>query len=122
MKTAIKTEIPGRYESNLAGYPGHIQFPNPLRLAHFKAWWETAITPLKTLTKLDFDHAMSEWKAAAKLILEFGEWEIKSVPRGEVAADQIPVEVVNFVLECADDYIYPLLPEKKRQLIRTATL
>lgn len=114
---------PGYYEPdvdkypNLEKYPGHIQFPYPLELTHFKAWWKTAIESAKELTKLDWETFEGEWEGAKTLLLEYGEWEIKDVPRGHVKENRVSLELVSWVTECADDYIWPQLSVKKARLL-----
>jgi len=112
---------PGYYESDVEGYPGHIQFPYPLILPQFKAWWKVAIEPLKTLSKLDFEHFDAEWQGAKVLLTEFGEWAVEGVPVGEAKEDRVPLEVMSWVVDCADDYIGPQLSEKKARLLSTVS-
>lgn len=114
---------PGYYEPDiekypgLADYPGHIRFPFPLELPHFKAWWKAAIEAAKNLSKLDWDTFEGEWEASKVLLVEFGEWEIKGVPVGNVRENRVPLELVSWVTECADEYIWPQLSVKKARLL-----
>ena len=114
-------EKPGYYPSELEAYPGHICFPYPLTLPQFKVWWKASVESVKELTRLDFNSFNAEWEGAKRLLIEFGEWEIKGVPIGEVKADNVPLEVVSWVCDCAEDYIWPQLSSKKQRTLSTVT-
>ena len=112
---------PGRYESPLDDYPGHIQFPAPLMFRHVKEWWKLAIEEIVGKRGATFDVIAAEWYAAKRLILGYGEWAIDGVGRGDVEADEVPAEVINFVMNAADVYIYPKLPPTALRRVRTGT-
>lgn len=108
---------PGRYPSPLEQYPGFIQFPAPLMYAHFKEWWIRTLEPLNDVRKLDFRGFDLEWEGARYLITEFGEWSISGVPIGDVKTGNVPLEVVNFVRQAADHYLFPQLSPKESRLL-----
>lgn len=112
---------PGRYQSNLPGYPGYIQFPYPFTLAHFRAWWEMAIKPAKGKSKADTNLFIDDWPGARELITKYGDWRIENVSLADLQADNVPLEVVSWVADCADEYISPQLSQKKRLLLSIAT-
>lgn len=111
---------PGRYPSPLEKYPGYVQFPPVLMYAHFKLWWQKVLEPLKDVARLDFKGIDLEWEGARDLLLEYGEWQIQGVPVGEVKANHVPLEVVNFVRQAADHYLYPQLSPKELRLLYTS--
>ncbi len=100
----------GHFESVLEDYPGYFELPFPFLDRHMKVWWEMAITPLGKLTDLDFERYDGEWKAAVKLIKEFGKWAIDGVPEGDLDTDNIPSEVKQWVMLAGSLYIFPKLP------------
>ena len=55
------------------------------------------------------------------LLTEFGEWAVEGVPVGEAKADRVPLEVMSWVVDCADEYIWPQLSEKKARLLSTVS-
>ena len=112
---------PGYYASPLERYPGHIQFPDPLGLVEFTAWWKVAIHPLKNMDGFDLELFSFEWVGAKALLLEYGERGIKDVPKGKVKEDRVPLPVMSWVSDCADDYIFPQLPKKKQARLLTLT-
>lgn len=117
----MSESAPGRYDSPFEDHPGYIQFPYPMMFPHFRDWWKAAVEPLKNLTRLDFDHLDCEWQGAKKLITEYGEWAIQGVAVGDAKNDNVPLEVISWVEDCAEDYIWPQLSEKKRRLLSTVT-
>lgn len=116
-----EAQKPGYYPSKLKDYPGYIQFPHPFTYRHFQAWWSKAVAPLKGLTKLDWEATNAEWQGAKELVLEFGEWAIQGVAIGDAREDSLPLEVISFVVDCADDYIAPLLAQKKMRWLSIVT-
>lgn len=108
---------PGRYPSPLEKYPGFVQFPAPFMYHHFKEWWQRTLEPLKEVAKLDFKGLDLEWEGAKYLLLEFGEWQLSGVPVGDVRSNNVPLEVVNFVRQAADHYLYPQLSPKELRLL-----
>jgi hypothetical protein len=113
---------PGRYEPEIEGYSGHIQFPHPMRLPHFKGWWEHAVEPILSKKRLDWDSLDFEWQGAKHLLLEYGKWSVEGehCKPGDARNDDVPLEIWSWVIECADDFIYPQLPPKK--LVRLSSL
>lgn len=120
-ETGAKPGEAGRYESNLPEYPGFIQFPYPFTLAHFRAWWELSIRPMKGKAKTETNVFVDDWPGAKELITRFGDWRIDGVSLADLQADNVPMEVVSWVTDCADDYIAPQLSQKKRLLLSIAT-
>ncbi len=112
---------PGRYESPIEAYPGFIQFPYPFTYRHFQTWWKSGVEPIKKLSRLDFEAFNFEWEAVKRLLLDSGDWQIEGIKVGEVETDDVPMEVISFVVQSADEYIYPLLPAKKQLLLSTIT-
>lgn len=107
----------GRYESSLVGYPGYIQFPYPFTLAHFRTWWELSVKPARSASKADTNIFVDDWPGARELIIKFGDWRIEGVSLADLQSDNVPMEVVGFVTDSADEYITPLLSQKKRLLL-----
>lgn len=114
----VEASRPGYFESPFEKYPGHIQFPYPLILPQFEAWWKAAIEPLKSLTRLDWGYSSADWAGAKVLLLDYGEWAIQGVAPGE-ARERPPLEVVSWVCECAAAYLETQLSEKKMLLLST---
>lgn len=112
---------PGYYRSELERYPGHIQFPYPFTLAHFRVWWEMSIKPLKNRAKAETNLFVDDWPGARELLVKFGDWKVEGVTLGQLEAGDVPLEVVSWVCDCADEYIAPLLSQKKRLLLSIST-
>ncbi len=110
----------GHFESILEDYPGYFELPFPFLDRHMKVWWEMAITPLGSLTDLDFERYDGEWKAAVELIKKFGKWAIDSVPEGDLDTDNVPSDVKAWVMLAGSLYIFPKLPRSiQRKLFGT---
>lgn len=106
---------PGRFESSLDDYPGYFELPHPFLERHMRAWWQEAIDPLKNLTHLDFEYYNGEYKAAVRLIREFGVWVVDNVALGDLDTDGAPSEVKAWIMAEAAEYIYPFLPHSIRR-------
>lgn len=112
---------PGRFESTLADYPGFIQFPYPFTLAHFRVWWDQSIKPMKGKAKSDTNLFVDDWPGARELIVRFGDWRVEGITLGQIQEDNVPLEVVSWVSDCADEYISPMLSQRKRLLLSIST-
>lgn len=121
MDVGYQPGSPGRFEANLPSYPGYIQFPYPFTLAHFRAWWEMSVKPQKGKAKADTNLFVDDWPGAKELIIKYGDWRIEGVSLADLQADNVPMEVVSWVTDCADEYISPQLSQKKRLLLSIAT-
>lgn len=110
---------PGRYESDIEGLGGYIRFPFPFMWEHLKLWWAESIGKLRGKGSLDLDTVEVEFLAARRLIAVYGEWAIEGVTLEQAEALAVPADLMSFVIESADAYIWPHLPEKKRRLILT---
>ena len=117
----VDPQRPGYYVSPLEQYPGYLQFPVPLEYPHYKDWWIKTIQPLKEINKFDFARIDLEWEGAKLLLLEWGTWGLSNISPGKVKANQVPIEVVNFVREAADDYLYDLISPKDLRLLFMST-
>lgn len=115
---------PGYYPCELSGYGGHIQFPHPLTWTQVQQWWQKVVEPLKEKSRLDFDYTAVQWQGARDLLLDFGQWELTgpNCSRGDAKADNAPAEIVTFVLESAEAYIVPFLPQRLRRMLSTTIL
>lgn len=112
-------ERPGRYESPIVKYPGYVQLPDPLMLAHFRAYWETAVKPLGDLRPIDWDYWQKPLDGVILLIVDYGDWGIDGVALGDVKAGNIPLEVAEWLLSIGRDYITPQLDPKKQRVVST---
>ena len=110
---------PGRYESPLEEYPGHVQLPAPIMLPHFQKYWEKAIKPLGDLAPIDWEYWQGPLDGVIVLIVEYGEWSIKGVALGDVKAGNIPLPVAEWLLTIGREYIVPQLDPKKRLAVST---
>jgi hypothetical protein len=113
--------MPGKYECRVDGYGGFIQFPYPFTLAHFEAWWSLAVKPQKGKTRTEINLFVDDWPAARELLRKYGDWRVEGVTLGQLESDDVPLEIVSWVVDCADEYISPLLSQKKRLLLSIAT-
>ncbi len=100
----------GHFESVLEDYPGYFELPHPFLDRHMKVWWKLAIDPRDNWTPLDFEYYDGEYKAAVKLITEFGKWAVKGVPKGDLDSDNMPSDVKSWVMLVGSLYIFPKLP------------
>ena len=105
----------GRYEWEGGGY---IQFPHPFMVVHMRRWWETAVTPVADKTRIDWSVTEAEWVAARTLLLEYGQWAIDGVSPGDARDDNLPADLLAWVIEKADEYITPFLPRAMRRVQR----
>jgi hypothetical protein len=112
-------EEPGRYESPLDEYPGHVQLPAPLMLAQFRQYWDIAIKPLGDLRPIDFDYWQRPLDGVLMLIVDYGEWAIDGVALGDVKAGNIPLPVAEWLLTIGREYIMPQLDPKKQRVVST---
>lgn len=110
---------PGKYVCDMAEYPGYIQFPHPFMLSHLKKWWEISVDTLKNVEPVEWKHWSVEWEGAKLLIIDYGEWEIEGVSKGDVKEDNIPAVLEEWALACTKDYVLPLLDPKKRLVLLT---
>ena len=110
---------PGRYESPIEAYPGHVQLPAPCMLPHFKAYWDVAVKPLADLRPIDWDYWQGPLDGVILLIVDYGEWAIEGVPLGDVKAGNLPLEVAEWLLTIGRDYITPQLDPKKARVVST---
>ena len=102
----------------LVDYPGCFTLPDPFLDRHMKVWWEVAINPLKKLSEFDFAFYDGEWRAAVKLIKDYGKWDVEGVPIGDLDTDGVPSIVKSWVMQEASSYIYPFLPYNiKRKML-----
>lgn len=110
---------PGYFDSPIAAYPGYIQFPHPFTLDAFGKWWKRAVEPVLDAKTMAFASASWEWEGAKHLLLDHGEWAVKSISRDDVVENRVPLEVVSWVEDCQDAYIWPMLSQKKRRRLST---
>ena len=107
-----KEATPGVFVSTLADYPGSFTLPAPFLDQHMRVWWDVAIAPAKKMDAADFDFYHVEWQGVVKLIMDFGFWNIDSVPRGDLDNGNVPAAVKKWVLQVSGEYIYPFLPPR----------
>ena len=115
-----KVSEPGVYESPFDSYPGSIRFPYPLLYApHFQEYWDKVIVPAKGLVLLDWEAHHLPWVGAKHLITQYGEWAIKGISNGDLEADRLPLNVQQWVMKCAREYLEPELGPKARPVALT---
>lgn len=112
-------ENPGRYDCDISGYEGHIQFPHPFMLNHLKKWWEAGVDPLKKLESIEWKYWGVEWDGAKMLLLDYGGWEIKGISAADVRNDEVPAAIEEWCIGCTKDYVLPQLDPKKRLVALT---
>lgn len=110
---------PGRYECDIPGYKGYIQFPHPFMLNHLKKWWEIGVDPLKEVQPVEWKHWGIEWEGMKLLLLDFGEWKVEGISPGDAKADNLPAAVEEWAIACGKDFILPQLDPKKRLVLLT---
>jgi hypothetical protein len=114
---AEKLDKPGRFVSNIDGYPGHFSLPHPLQARHMRVWWKITVEDASDIERLDYDAYDAEWQAYVTLIRDFGEWAIENVPPGDLDGESVPASVQVWVMEKGNEYIYPFLMPRQRQLL-----
>lgn len=109
---------------DLAAYPGHVSFPQPFTFGDYKQWFRLVAAPRQKMTQPPdpFDLLMLQYKAAHALTVA---WEIEGCAREEVdpnqvSEDALPLALVSFLVDAADDCIGPqlvveTLPELERR-------
>jgi hypothetical protein len=108
----MSDERPGYFESEIEEYPGSFTLPHPFLDRHMRKWWDAAFEQRKG-DAMDYDYAEFEWQAYVALILEFGEWEIKGVPKGDLDGGGMVMEVKVWVTQEASEYLIPFLPRNR---------
>lgn len=117
---AEKLDKPGRFVSEIPGYPGHFSLPHPFLDRHMRLWWQTAFEDVRDVSRIEYEAYNAEWNAAAALIRDFGEWSIENVPPGDLDTDNVPMVVKTWVMAKASEYVYPfLMPKQKRLALGT---
>ena len=99
------------FTSELEAFPGSFSLPDPFLDRHMRVWWETAIPAQKDHTRFDWERHEGEWKAAVKLIVEFGAWSVEGVPVGDLTSDGVPSPVKSWVMGQVSKYIAPFVPK-----------
>ena len=111
---------PGVYESPFDDYPGFIRFPHPLMYApHLQEYWALVIEPAKGLTLLDWDSHHLPWLGAKYLLTQYGEVSIKDISKGDLDEDRLPLNVQQWVIKCAKEYLAPELGPKASPVVLT---
>ena len=98
----------------MVDYPGYFELPYPFLDRHTRVWWEIAINPLDKRSDNDWAFYSGEWLAAVKLIKDYGDWAIDSVPIGILDTDEVPAIVKSWVMWEASKYISGFLPPRLR--------
>ena len=110
----------GHFESVLEDYPGYFELPFPFLDRHMKVWWKLAVKPREQGNPLAFEYYHGEYEGIVKLIKEFGEWAVDSVPEGDLDSDNVPSEVKAWVVLAGSLYIFPKLPRSiQRKMFET---
>lgn len=112
-------EHPGRYTSPIEEYPGYVQFPAPMMLNHFRAYWEQVIEPLKKLTEVEWQTWQKPLDGALMLIAEYGDWQIEGIKIGDVRDGNAPLAIAEWLPVISRDYILPQLDPKQRRVVST---
>jgi hypothetical protein len=112
-------ENPGRFHYSDDKYSGYVQFPAPVMLPHFKAYWEKAIKPQADRAPMEWEYWQAPVDGAILLIAEYGEWAIEGVPVGDAKAGDIPLGVSEWLTAVGRVYMYPQLDPKKLLVVST---
>jgi len=104
----------GYYVSPLTEFPGHVQFPWPLKAHHYKTYVRALDVEKNELDRVDRSDFFDDWRAAFAL-LSADNWHIKAVPWADVTVEgeQLPLAVLDFVRRAAADYIAEALAPKQ---------
>ena len=108
----MSDEKPGYFESEIDEYPGSFTLPHPFLDRHMRCWWDAAFKQREG-DVMDYDYAEFEWKAYVALILEFGEWTVKGVSKGDLDGGGMPMVVKSWVTQEASNYIIPFVPPNR---------
>ena len=114
---ADKLDKPGRFVSELDSYPGHFSFPYPLQALHMRLWWKIFVVDAGDIARINYEAYNAEWQAYVTLIRDHGEWSIENVPPGDLDTDNMPAEVQAWVMLKGNEYIYPFLMPRQKQLL-----
>ncbi|MCI0726424.1 MAG: hypothetical protein L0332_06835 [Chloroflexi bacterium] len=110
----------------LSEYPGDIRFPKPFTYGDYKKWFRSAFSNGSSGSNgsgpTPADVLLAQYRAAYEVV---SAWNIRNVPKAAAAPEvngkpneDIPMEIVSFLVEMADMYIAPkILVETLQQVL-----
>ena len=73
----------------------------------------------KDLEKTDLEFHLNKWRAFRTLLVDFDGWHIDHIPVGDVKEDNVPVDVMSFVVVLGEQYVLNQLSPKQVAVLRS---